>query len=146
MTNHLSCTLSVLLGHYWLRSSFVIDRSLGTYGDPATLHRCPPLGLVAWRRNGHTVSAVPRTLYASVYPSNHRRGGGAIPQYFPIRPSSLTFIPCLVPLLLYFTKKQPFIGLTRHLIGQFLHHVISGNIKRRPWFMNYYNNTINCLT
>ena len=73
-------------------------------------------------------------------------GGGPIPQYFPIRPSSLTFILCLVPLFLYFTKKRPFIGLTRHLIGQFLHHVISGNIKRRPWFMNYYNNTINCLT
>ena len=33
----------------------------------------------------------------------------------------------------------------RHLIGQFLHHVISGNIKRRPRYMNYYNNTINCL-
>ena len=25
VTNHLSCTLSVLFGHYWLLSSFVID-------------------------------------------------------------------------------------------------------------------------
>ena len=95
-------------------------------------------------------------------------GGGLIPCYFPIRPSSPTFVPCLVPsshfssqreegsevlsvwesmwLLLYFTKKRPFIGPTRHLIGQFLHHVISGNIKRCARYMNYYDNTINCLT
>ena len=34
---------------------------------------------------------------------------------------------------------QPFIGPTRHLIGQFLHHVISGNIKRRPRYITYDN-------
>ena len=100
MTNQLSCTLSVLFGHYWLCTSFVIDRSLGTYKGPATLHSRPPLGLVAWRRNSRTVSAVPHTSYASVYLSNHwggAGGGGLIPCYFLICPSSPTFILCLVP-------------------------------------------------
>ena len=87
MTNQLSCTLSVLFGHYWLCTSFVIDRSLGTYKGPATLHRRPPLGLVAWRRNSRTVSVVPHTSYASVYLSNHWGGPNTLLlsylSYFP---------------------------------------------------------------
>ena len=94
-------------GHFWLRSSFVINRSLGTYEGPATLYRRPPSGLVAWRRNGRTVTAGPRTSYTSV-----KEGNDAVPLslcrcipveplgayylcYFPIHPSFLTFVPFL---------------------------------------------------
>ena len=57
-----------------------------------------------------------RSIRTQVY-TRRTTWGGLIPCYFPIRP-----------------------------IGQFLNHVISGNIKHRPRYMNYYNNTINCLT
>ena len=62
--------LTTTFWYYWLRSSTVIDRSLETYEGPATLHRRRPLGLVVWRWNDCTLSAVPHTSYASVYPSN----------------------------------------------------------------------------
>ena len=64
-----------------------------------TLHRRPPLGLVAWRRNGRTVSAVPRTSYAGVYPSNHFGGPNTLllSHSSYSRPVFDPEFPCFVP-------------------------------------------------
>ena len=129
----------------------MIDRSLGTHKGPVALYRRPPLELYARVRGDGAVALYscrcilimdveplgPNTsfifLFVLVSLLSSPFVWSQVPSFVPKRRRQRGVVGLRVrATLALFPQIRPFIGPTRHLIGQFLHHVISSNIKRRP--------------
>ena len=135
--------------------SIAVERSYCAYGSSYLVHqcqigerRCPPIRTPVYTCQT-TGEGGPNTLllsHSSWFPYFRPVFGPEFPSFVPKRRMQRGVVSLRVRVTLaLFHQNRPFIGPTRHLIGQLFHHVISGNVKRHTRYINYYNNTINRL-